>query len=76
MDKPSDKKRLPSRGPQGAHIHSLYKFTSVEPVICKYFGCGKTLTPEEKLYGPCCIDHTGMEVLNKTLITFLSLHCK
>jgi len=28
-----------------------------EPQVCKHFGCGMMLTPEEKLFGDRCIQH-------------------
>jgi hypothetical protein len=33
---------------------------------CSHFGCGKTLTVQEKLYGGKCIHHSG----TKTIQTF------
>ena len=28
-----------------------------EPEICSHFSCGRTLTPQEKLFGDKCINH-------------------
>jgi hypothetical protein len=33
------------------------KYPPTEPVICSHFGCGKTLTMQENLFGKKCIDH-------------------
>lgn len=30
-----------------------------EPVICKVFGCGRTLSNQEKLFGDKCIHHSA-----------------
>lgn len=32
--------------------------TEHEPEICKHFGCGSRLTPQEQLYGNLCIVHS------------------
>lgn len=33
-------------------------YENPEPVICNHFGCGKTLTSQETLYGDRCIKHS------------------
>lgn len=33
----------------------------LQPEICKQFGCGKQLSPTEKLYGGRCVNHQKKE---------------
>lgn len=34
-------------------------FTFIEPEICTIFGCGRTLSDREKLFGKRCIHHSA-----------------
>ena len=34
-----------------------FVYKSEEPVLCLHFGCGKTLSPRERLFGKLCINH-------------------
>lgn len=48
--------------------HSLitewdYNESSGNPITCNYFGCGKTLTLRECLFGNYCIKHSAPEHL-------------
>lgn len=43
-------------------IDEIIYFTGSEPTICKTFGCGRTLTMREQLFGSKCIKCTGNQV--------------
>mgnify|MGYP003406063658 FL=1 len=36
----------------------LAEAVNTEPEICSHFGCGRTLTNQEKLFGNKCIHHS------------------
>lgn len=38
-----------------------------EPIKCSVFGCGKTLRPQETLFGNKCIEHNGKPGTDATL---------
>lgn len=47
-----------------------FNYTKDEETVCKRFGCGKKLTPEEKLYGTLCIscqriNHKPIDIVDK-----------
>jgi hypothetical protein len=35
----------------------FYPSPKTEPPVCKHFGCGRHLSPQEQLYGDKCISH-------------------
>jgi len=37
--------------------HQIVLYIEQEPAICKWFGCGRTLTSREQLFGDHCKDH-------------------
>lgn len=44
-----------------------------EADICKHFGCGRQLSPTEKLYGDTCIKHQRKETTLSIIDKHLSL---
>lgn len=54
---------VPFIGEQYDHRDLLVQPTGInfkgnlEPICCDFFGCGKTLTLQEKLFGTKCINH-------------------
>lgn len=42
-----------------ALLHQYMVAHTMEPVMCKVFGCGKSLTPEEALSGDLCTQCSG-----------------
>jgi len=38
-------------------MDAQFNYTGEQPVICLHFGCGKTLSPRERLFGKLCINH-------------------
>lgn len=43
-----------------------------EPECCKLFGCGKKLTPQEKLFGNVCFDHKVKTKLTHEINCYIS----
>lgn len=38
-------------------IDAQFKYTGEQPVICLQFGCGRTLSPQERVFSDRCISH-------------------
>ncbi len=45
---------------------------SPDPPYCCWFGCGRLLTAQERLYGNACSTHSGYSLTNKTLVAYLA----
>jgi len=48
--------------------HQIVLYTEPEPVICKWFGCGKTLTAREQVFGDRCQDHTEQKKIDIMMV--------
>jgi hypothetical protein len=42
-----------------------------EPYTCKQFGCGKTLTLQQRLFGNYCSDHQHRIVIDPTMVAVI-----
>lgn len=40
-------------------LRELLALHQHEPVVCSFFGCGRTLTCREMLLGSVCVEHSG-----------------
>lgn len=49
---------LQRRQTEQEELHMAYAIMNTEPYTCSYFGCGVTLSPQQRLYGDCCPDHS------------------
>jgi hypothetical protein len=49
------------------HMTQLILNTIPEPSVCKHFGCGKRLSPQEQLFGNRCQEHSSKKMLDVTM---------
>lgn len=47
-----------------SEMHQRMIKYKIEPEICKHFGCGKHLTPEESRHGDYCMQHLGKKKID------------
>lgn len=53
------------------YIQNIIINEKAEPFVCKYFGCGRHLSLQERLYGDYCSAHNGKDNWNQTIKYYL-----
>lgn len=53
-------------------MDAQFNYTGEQPVICLYFGCGRTLSPRERVFGNHCISHQKRLLFTSLIDTHLS----